>query len=142
MDPIYDLKPEIQEKEEFTKKELMNFELELLGFYLSNHPLTDIKMKYSNIININKIDEYFDKFVNMIVSVDRLKEVITKKNDKMLFITGSDELGKIDIVVFPKTYQKINNVKKDDIILINGKVEKRFDEYQLIARNIEILEEL
>ena len=142
MDPIYDLKPEIQEKEEFTKKELMNFELELLGFYLSNHPLTDIKMKYSNIININKIDEYFDKFVNMIVSVDRLKEVITKKNDKMLFITGSDELGKIDIVVFPKTYQKINNIKKDDIILINGKVEKRFDEYQLIARNIEILEEL
>ena len=99
-------------------------------------------MKYSNIIDINKIDEYFDKFVNMIVSVDRLKEVITKKNDKMLFITGSDELGKIDIVVFPKTYQKINNIKKDDIILINGKVEKRFDEYQLIARNIEILEEL
>ena len=142
MDQIYDLKPEIQEKEEFTKKELMNFELELLGFYLSNHPLTDIKMKYSNIIDINKIDEYFDKFVNMIVSVDRLKEVITKKNDKMLFITGSDELGKIDIVVFPKTYQKINNIKKDDIILINGKVEKRFDEYQLIARNIEILEEL
>ncbi len=144
MDPIYDLKPEIIAKEEFSKKDLMNYELEYIGFYLSNHPITEIKMKYSNIINTNQINEYFDEQVNIIITVDRLKEVITKKNDKMLFITGSDELGKIDVVLFPKTYERYNNnIKKDDIILVNGKVEKRFDEYQIIANNIEIvLEEL
>ena len=141
MDPIYDLKPEIEEKVEFSKKELMSFELELLGFYLSNHPLTDIKIKYSNIINTNEINEYFDNIINIIITVDRIKEVITKKNDKMLFITGSDELGKIDIVLFPKVYEKYSNIKKDDIILVKGRVEKRFDEYQIITNSVEILME-
>ena len=141
MDPIYDLIPEIKEYEEFSKKELINFELDLLGFYLSNHPLSDIKIKYNNIININNVEEYFDKFVNIIIVVDRLKEVITKKNDKMLFITGSDEIGKIDIVLFPKVYKMFNNIKIDDIILVKGRVEKRFDEFQIIASIVEILEE-
>ena len=139
MDPIYDLKPEIQETTEFDKKALMNYELELFGIYLSNHPITEVKMKYPNTISISNIDEYFDKFISIIVNVDRVKEVITKKNDKMLFITGSDELKIIDIIVFPKIYQKYNNINKDDIILVKGKVEKRFDEYQIIASTIEII---
>ena len=142
MDPIYDLKPEIKEYKEFSKKELMNFELDLLGFYLSNNPLTELKIKYNNKLNINNIGEYFDKVVNIIINVDRLKEVITKKNDKMLFITGSDELNKIDIVLFPKVYEKYKNIKIYDIILVKGRVEKRFDDYQIIANYIEILEEL
>ena len=142
MDPIYDLKPEIKEYPEFSKKELMNFELDLLGFYLSNNPLTELKIKYNNKLNINNIGEYFDKVVNIIINVDRLKEVITKKNDKMLFITGSDELNKIDIVLFPKVYEKYKNIKIYDIILVKGRVEKRFDDYQIIANYIEILEEL
>ena len=117
----------------------MNYELELFGIYLSNHPITEVKMKYPNTISISNIDEYFDKFISIIVNVDRVKEVITKKNDKMLFITGSDELKIIDIIVFPKIYQKYNNINKDDIILVKGKVEKRFDEYQIIASTIEII---
>ena len=141
MDPIYDLKPEIIEKKEFTKKELMNYELDLLGFYLSNHPLTEVKLKYNNKVSINNINEYFDTVVNIIITVDRLKEVITKKNEKMLFITGSDELGKIDIVLFPKVYERYNSITKDDILLVKGKVEKRFDEFQIIANNIEIIAE-
>ena len=141
MEPIYDLKPEIQEKIEFSKKELMNLELELFGFYLSNNPITELKMKHSNIVNINNVDEYFDQTISIIINVDRIKEIETKKQEKMLFITGSDEIKKIDIVLFPKTYEKYNNINKDDILLIKGKVEKRFDEYQIIANNIEIIME-
>ena len=142
MEPIYDLKPEIEEKDEFNKKELMGFELDLLGFYLSDNPIMEIKMKYSNIVSVNNLNEYFDKIVSIIICVDRLREVVTKKHDKMLFVTGSDELGKIDIVLFPKIYEKYNNIKKDDIILVKGKVEKRFDEYQIIGNSIEIVEDL
>ena len=87
----------------------------------------------------NGIESYFDKIVDIIVNVDRVKEVMTKKQDKMLFITGSDELKVIDIVLFPKVYQIYNNINKDDILLIRGKVEKRFDSYQIVANKIEKL---
>lgn len=140
MEPIYDLRPEITEVSEFNGKELMNYELELFGIYLSNHPITELKMKYHNTINLNNIEEYFDKIVHIIVTVDRLREVITKKQEKMLFITGSDELKQIDIVLFPKTYERYKQIKKDDIIIVTGKVEKRFDEYQVIANVIDIVD--
>ena len=54
----------------------------------------------------------------------------------MIFISGSDELSKIDIVVFPKIYKKIDKLEKDDIIKVKGKIEKRYDEYQLVASSI------
>ena len=56
--------------------------------------------------------------------------------EKMMFISGSDELSKIDIVVFPKVYKQIKHLENNDIIRIKGKVEKRFDEYQIIASQI------
>ena len=58
----------------------------------------------------------------------------------MLFITGSDELSNIDIVLFPKTYSKFDAFKIGNIIKIFGKVEKRFDKYQIVANTIEILQ--
>ena len=141
MEPIYDLTPDIKEVSEFSNKELMNYEYELYGFYLSNHPVSEIKAKYKNIVNLNNINGYFDKVVDIIVSVDRVREVITKKQDKMLFVTGSDELSIIDIVLFPKIYSVYNDISKDDILLIRGRVEKRFDSYQIIASKIEKLKE-
>lgn len=136
MDPIYDLEPIITKIPNYSKKEQMNFELDIFGFYLSNHPITELKYQIGNVVNLNMIENYFDKVVNIIINVDRLKEVITKKQEKMLFITGSDELRMIDIILFPKLYQKYSNVEKDDILLVKGKVEKRFDKYQIIANDI------
>ena len=137
MEPIYDLKPEITKSEEYSKKELMSMELDIFGFYLSNHPITEEKMKRHNVVNLIDIKNYFDKFVDIIVSVDKIRETLTKNQDKMLFITGSDELRMIDIILFPKTYKKYSNINPNDILLIRGKVEKRFDKYQVIANTIE-----
>ena len=57
----------------------------------------------------------------------------------MMFITGSDELNKIDIVAFPKIYNMHTNIKNNDILLVTGKVEKRYDELQIIASDLEKL---
>ena len=54
----------------------------------------------------------------------------------MAFITASDEFNKVSLTLFPKTYQQYNNINKKDIIRINGKVEKRFDQYQIIVNSI------
>ena len=56
-----------------------------------------------------------------------------------MFITGADEVNKIDLVLFPKIYNNYPNIKESDIILVNGKVEKRFDKMQIIVNDIKKL---
>ena len=131
------LKPEIETKEEYSKESLMEREKELFGFYLSNYPTTSYKAKFK-VVNLNEIERYFDKTIDVIVLVDRLKEINTKKNEKMCFITGSDETDNLDLTLFPFVYEKYK-VKKGDIILVRGKVERRMDKYQLIVDKIRIL---
>ena len=77
------------------------------------------------------LDDYFDRLVEIVVYVDKIKIVETKKREKMMFITGSDELTKLDIVVFPKIYKRFAEPQIGDILLVTGKVEKRFDQLQL-----------
>ena len=79
---------------------------------------------------------YFDKIIETVIYVDKIRTITTKNNEKMMFITGSDEISKADIVVFPRVYNENNNIKEKDIIKIKGKVEKRYDEFQIIANNI------
>lgn len=139
LDRVYALEPEIVVVEEYTKKELMEKELEIFGFYLTNNPITDFKSKYDNIIDVKDIEYYFTKNINMIVMIDKVKEITTSKNEKMAFLTGSDELRTCDIVLFPKIYNKYNNLNIGDIIHINGKVERRFDKYQVVVNTIKKL---
>ena len=54
----------------------------------------------------------------------------------MLFITGSDELNNIDIVLFPKVYQMYSDISVGDIIRVKGKVEKRFDKLQIVVNEL------
>ena len=125
------LKPEIIEVEEYSKQELMKNELNVYGFYISNHPVTDLKLKYNNIIDIDKIPDYFDKNISIIVYTENIKEINTKNNDKMAFINGSDEIEKIEIVLFPKLYKTTEKINVGDILFVRGKVEKRYDKYQI-----------
>ena len=132
----YALKPEIKFENEFDKKEMMNMELEYFGFYLQNHPVTLARNKMSNITMIKDIKDHFDKEVNLVVFIDRIKETETKNKEKMAFITGSDEIDDVSIVLFPNVYKKYH-INNKDVIYLRGKVEKRFDKYQVIANYIE-----
>jgi DNA polymerase-3 subunit alpha len=136
LDREFALEPEIVKYEEYENKELMEQELNVFGLYLTKNPITELKLKHSNIINLNEIESYFDKVVNAIVYVDKIKEINTSKGDKMAFINGSDELSNIDITLFPKVYENYKDISSKDIILVKGKVEKRFDKYQIIVNNI------
>lgn len=125
--------PILDYRDEYDSKYLMEKEFDLFGFYLSNHPVTSYKKKY-NTINLSNITNYFDKVIDLVVYVDRIKEVDTKKGDKMCFITGSDEGTSIDVVMFPKIYN--SNIKIHDILYLNGRVEKRHDSYQFVVNSI------
>ncbi len=98
-----------------------------------NHPVTSYKKKY-NSINLSEISNYFDKVIDIVVYVDRIREVDTKKGEKMCFITGSDEVSSIDVVFFPKVYN--GGIKLHDILYLNGRVEKRNGSYQFVVNRV------
>ena len=136
LDRQFALEPEIVKYEEYTNKELMEQELNVFGLYLTNNPITELKQKYNNIVNLNEIEAYFDKVVNIIIYIDKIKEITTARGDKMCFISGSDELSTIDIVIFPKIYKDFKDLSHGDIILVKGRVEKRFDKFQIVSNKI------
>ena len=137
----YVLKPEIVYKEEFNRDILINNEKNSFGFYLSNHPVTYYKEKDKNIINLSDIKKYFNKRVNCIVMIDKIREIKTKKGELMAFLSCSDEEESIEVILFPDVYKDIKNIEKNDIIKIEGKVERRSD-YQIIASSIINVKEL
>lgn len=129
------LKPEIEIKEEFSKDILINREKDLFGIYLTNHPVVEYKLKNTDYINLCDIEKYFNKVVKTIVMIDSIKEIKTKKGETMQFINASDEEESMEYVLFPKTYLLYNDLKKGDIIKIEGRVERRSN-YQIIISKI------
>lgn len=136
----YTLEPVFEEVGEFTKKELLNYELELLGFYLTDNPISLKKKNYSDAVSLINISAYYGKIIDTVLMVNRIRETTTKNNDKMCFIEGKDEVSQIDLVLFSNVIEKITNLKENDIILVRGKVEKRFDKYQIVVNNLKILD--
>lgn len=130
-------KPEIIIFDEYSKEDIITFELKTIGFYLTEHPV--IKYRSDNIFTSNDIVDYFDRNVNLVVLISNIRETMTKNNDVMAFITGNDEFGDIALTCFPNTYKRFNNIKVGNVVEISGRVERRFDKYQVIVNSIKIL---
>ena len=109
----------------------------MFGFYISNHPATSYKTN-TNAISLESLDKYFDKLVTTIVLVENIKEITTKKGDKMAFVSCSDETGSVDYTFFPKIWNNIN-IKKGNLYKIVGRVEKRYNQIQIIVNGVEEL---
>ena len=139
LDKEYVLVPEINDEKEYSKLELISMEKEMLGIYLSKHPVMNYKANYNDIVSLDNITNYFNKNINIVLLVEKVKVIKTKKNEDMMFITASDEYKEIDLTLFPKTYIKYPNIKVGDIIKVNGKVERRYDSYQIIVEKLEKL---
>ena len=125
-------KPNLEIYEELPSNELMNKELELFGFYVSNHPAS----KY-NEIKIMNIKNYFDKTITTVGLLESIKTIKTKNNDTMAFLEISDETGSLSYTLFPNKIAYANLLKVGDLLKINGHVEKRYDKYQIIVNKIE-----
>ena len=130
------MKPNIVLQPEYSDGELMTRELACFGFYVTNHPSS----KYQDgIMKINKMSENFDKYVDLVVIVGSIRKIKTKKGEDMGFISGSDETGTCDFIVFPKNDKYLIDLAKDDLIKVRGQVTKRIDKYQIVVRSIEKL---
>ncbi len=115
------------EAEEWTPKQLLAFEKEALGFYVSGHPLDRYRgdlVRYATAATCdfpagNKAAG--DHSVGGIVS--QYREMITKKGDKMARFVLEDSEGTLEVIAFPKTFEKVRHVLvSDEPILCGGQV--------------------
>lgn len=127
-------KPLLVEMPEYSEDILRQDELDSYGFYISNHP--SIKYKTSDITKLEHLKENVFKKVKMVVLIEKINQIKTKKNENMAFLSASDETAFGDFTLFPANYNMLTNIKIGDLVFINGEVTKRFDKYSIIINNI------
>ena len=126
--------PYIIISKDYDEKDLRLIEKDTFGFYVSNHPSASYQ---ENVLKVEKAKDSFDKRVNMVLVVELIRTFKTKKNEDMASILASDETGEIELVIFPRNYNLINNIESGDVILVRGTVGKRLNDYQIIVNTID-----
>ena len=145
------------ELKEYEDKELLSMEKEMLGIYISGHPLEKIREQIMQATNINtmqmkEIKEELDstgnttkykdgqniKYAGIISSI---KKKYTKSNKLMAFVSIEDLYGTAEIIVFESVYQNASNLlTTDNVVLVEGRLSIREDEdVKIVAREIKEL---
>lgn len=123
-----------------TQNEKLLWEKELLGLYISGHPLDRIREKLSEReINIKIIKEKFANGMTVTIAgmIENSKEIITKKNERMAFLKIADLTDSIEVVVFPGIYQTSESIlKQEKCIAFSGKVSVRNDEKTILLERV------
>jgi len=130
---------------EFSKNELLAMEKEMLGLYISYHPLNDYKERLKKIVTSTSIElaNFSDRSRVVLAGViNNLKRKSTKNGNLMAFITLEDLEGTVEIIAFPKVYEKCKEtIKKDEIIIVEGRLDVAEGKTKVIAEKITFLKE-
>lgn len=136
--------PKAQPVPDFPPQEKLRREKELLGFYVSDHPLKAIRTSARVLapINLSQLGEHKEEStICAVVMLNGVKKVMTKKNELMAILQIEDLTVQSEAVVFPKIYERINSLLQvDSKIIIWGKVERREEQTQLIVEDVEQVE--
>src|SRR5574344_1847490 len=100
--------PVFNEIDDYNDSEKINNEIKNYGFYLSFNPV--VKYDRSNAITLDNFKKYFDKTITTVLFLENIKLIRTKNNENMAFITLSDEYDKVEGVIFPSYYSKLNEI--------------------------------
>ena len=160
-DNVNELKYTFNEQKEFSEKDLLSMEKEMLGIYISGHPLEKLRTQIESETNINSMklkefanlqstvldegefiarknefkDGQFVKYAGIITSV---KKKYTKNNTIMAFVTVEDLYGTVEIIVFENCYQESSKyLVEESIVMVEGRLSIREDdEPKIVARTI------
>jgi DNA polymerase-3 subunit alpha len=120
--------------------EKLSWEKELLGLYLSGHPLDRIKDKLANRnINIKKIKEELGNGMQITIGgiIESVRQVVTKKEERMAFLKIADLSDSIECVAFPNIFQKnIDILVQEKCIALTGKISLRNGEKSIIIEGV------
>ncbi|NIA11586.1 MAG: DNA polymerase III subunit alpha, partial [Nitrospiraceae bacterium] len=135
--PVFSLK--LKEVKPVSRKEKLSWEKELLGLYVSDHPLKE----YANYLNNNSIsstalnEEHRNKRITIGGIITKIQNVVTRTGGKMLFVTLEDLTGKIEILVFPKMLEQNSEIwREEKVVLVSGKLSDKDGVYKILADSV------
>ncbi|MEF9941417.1 MAG: DNA polymerase III subunit alpha [Lachnospiraceae bacterium] len=134
---------------EYGKETLLSFEKEVLGVYISGHPLEEYEEKWRRSISATTLDFQLDEETNTTKVRDGAKEIVggmitaktikhTRTNKTMAFITIEDLVGTVEVVVFPRDYEANQRfLVEDSKVFVRGRVSEEDDkDSKLICESI------
>jgi DNA polymerase-3 subunit alpha len=120
------------------------WEKELLGLYISGHPLESFKERLENkTLNIKKMKETGKEKQPVVFGgiIDEVKTVVTKKGDKMVFLKISDLDDSIEAVAFPKAFEEFQEIIiPESCVVIKGTFSTRNGEKSVLVDKVKLLE--
>lgn len=135
--------------EEYDEREKLALEKEVLGMYVTGHPLSEYEEELNKKTSINtkklkELKEDMDKFLamdqqNVIIGgmISQKRIQTTKRNEIMAFLEVEDLYGSIEIIVFPKILKQYNTiVNEENIVYIKGRLNIQEDNAKIIAEEI------
>ncbi|MBU0686955.1 MAG: DNA polymerase III subunit alpha [Candidatus Margulisbacteria bacterium] len=134
------------EVKEFNPEELLKMEKEMLGLYISGHPLTHVKEKLEGQVTL-RLADLQEKKEGMAVVVGgvllQCRRLTTRRKEAMMVANLEDLSGNAQVVIFPKAFEKYANLLDEDkAIIIRGKVNRdmRSDEFNIVVDSVESLD--
>lgn len=132
----------IENVPEMKKERLLEAEKEMLGMYISDHPLFKYEQKISKITDcsIGDVREARNKdgsFINLAGIISRISYKQTKKGDTMAYVYLEDIVTSIEVIIFPQLLEEQRDLlSEDSIVVINGRLDLKENEAKLIAKQI------
>lgn len=126
----------LKETEPATDMEKLKWEKEYLGLYVSSHPLQGLKSYFSKkahlIAKLTKKD--IGKKIAIGGLITQYRKIFTKSGAYMASFTIEDPSGKLDVIVFPKSYQKYGHLfSEDEMVIMTGKISDRRGQVQFVC---------
>ncbi len=131
---------DLPEATEWNESKRLEMEKEALGFYITGHPLNKYseKLKSLSVVSTSALREYSDKEnVNIGGIISTIKKIKTKKGDMMAALTIEDMYSTVEVVIFPDTYSKSEEIFTNDTpIVIAGYIDKSDKGVKVIAKAV------
>jgi DNA polymerase III subunit alpha len=146
-DKSFEAAPKAPLINDFSAQERLQFELELLGVYVSDHPLKpaerSIRRQQIETVKLREIDKHLRKPIKLVVMLQEVKITQTKKDNKamaILKLTSIDGMI-VPAVAFADTYEKVKDLLNVNVpILVHGKAGRRDEELQVVVEDIEAID--
>ena len=133
------------EMDEFPEKQLVAFEKEMIGFYVTRHPLASYEKEIKKITQDDTATlskrQNGDE-VNVCGLVSQLKEIVTKKGDRMAFLSIEDMKGFVEVILFPEVFKNaLPHLRGGDPVVVRGTLDVTEDHVKIKAIEVRALSE-
>ncbi|HSQ27210.1 MAG TPA: DNA polymerase III subunit alpha [Anaerolineales bacterium] len=125
---------------EISRREILNWERELIGLYVSDHPLSPVMEDLQDVVThfsgqLAEVNE--NEKVRVLGIISRIRHHRSKAGKPMAFVTMEDLQGSVDLVIFPRTWEKFSHlVVMDQIVLVDGRVDNQGAESKILVDQI------